>query len=53
MKHKHIGSINKKYKKMEGGMVPFLPIGLSRLGSLAGKVISEIHDKVKEMIQCK
>ena len=34
-------------------MIPFLPIGLSILGSLAGKVISEIYDKVKENIQGK
>ena len=32
-------------------MIPLLPIGLSILGSLAGKAISEIYDKVKEKIQ--
>ena len=40
-------------KKIEGGAIHLIPIGLSILGSLAGKVISEIHDKVKEKIQGK
>ena len=52
-KHKYIDSNNKKHKKIEGGMIPLLPIGLSILGSLARKVISEIYDKVKEKIQGK
>ena len=34
-------------------MVPLLLIGLSILGSLAGKVISEIYDKVKKKMQGK
>ena len=44
---------DKKHKKIEGGLIPLLPIGLSILGSLAGKVISEIYDNVKEKIQGK
>ena len=44
---------NKKHKKIEGGAIPLIPIGLSILGSLAGKVINEIYDKVKENIQGK
>ena len=52
-KHKYIDINNKKHKKIEGGLIPLLPIGLSILGSLAGKVISEIYDKVKENIQGK
>ena len=34
-------------------MNPLVPIGLSILGRLAGKVISEMYDKVKEKIQGK
>ena len=52
-KHKYTDIDNKKHKKIEGGMIPLLPTGLSILGSLAGKVISEIYDKVKEKIQGK
>ena len=47
-KQKYTDIDNKKHKKIEGGMIPLLPIGLSILGSLAGKVISETYDKVKE-----
>ena len=50
---KHYNVNDKKHKKIEGCMIPLLPIGLSILGSLAGKVISEIYDKVKENIQGK
>ena len=50
---KHYNVNDKKHKKIEGGAIPLLPIGLSILRSLAGKVISEIYDKVKEKIQGK
>ena len=50
---KHYNVNDKKHKKIEGGAIPLLPIGLSILWSLAGKVISEIYDKVKEKIQGK
>ena len=50
---KHYNVNDKKHKKIEGGAIPLIPIGFSIPGSLAGKVISEIFDKVKEKIQGK
>ena len=52
-KHKYTDINNKKHKKIEGGAIPLIPIGLSILGSLAGKVISEIYDKVKKRCKVK
>ena len=38
---KHYNVKDKKHKKIEGGAIPLIPIGVSILGSLAGKVIRE------------
>ena len=51
-KHKYIDD-NKKHKKIEGGLIPLLPIGISLLSALGGKLVSELYDKVKEKIQGK
>ena len=48
---KHYNANDKKHKKIEGGMIPLLPIGTSLLSALGGKLVSELYDKVKEKLQ--
>ena len=52
-KHYKHADNNKKHEKVIGGAIPLIPIGISLLSALGGKLISELYDKVKEKIQGK
>ena len=40
----------RKNKTQSGGFIPLIPIGVSILGALAGKVIGDVYDPVKKKI---
>ena len=40
----------RRNKNQSGGFIPLIPIGVSILGALAGKVIGDVYDLVKKKV---
>ena len=48
--HKSQSKRTKRNKNQTGGFIPLIPIGVSILGALAGKVIGDVYDLVKKKL---